>query len=97
VIHASGVFDSRPAFLAEIDACCHEGGGRVVVPSGNGCAGPIVLRSIVTFHLRRDDRRAGRQHDDYRQAVTWRVDGKSVRARSVDARERRLERVNRVS
>ncbi|HEP6426046.1 TPA: endopolygalacturonase [Burkholderia cenocepacia] len=49
---APGAFDSRPAFLAAIDACRREGGGRVVVPSGNWyCAGPIVLQSNVTFHL----------------------------------------------
>lgn len=49
---ASGAFDSRPAFLAAIDACHREGGGRVVVPPGNWyCAGPIVLQSDVNFHL----------------------------------------------
>ncbi|KWH18311.1 glycoside hydrolase family 28 protein [Burkholderia multivorans] len=49
---APGAFDSRPAFLAAIDACVREGGGRVVVPPGNWyCAGPIVLQSNVNFHL----------------------------------------------
>ncbi|MCA8227349.1 glycoside hydrolase family 28 protein [Burkholderia vietnamiensis] len=49
---APGAFDSRPAFLAAIDACAREGGGRVVVPAGNWyCAGPIVLLSNVNFHL----------------------------------------------
>ncbi len=49
---APGAFDSRPAFLAAIDACHREGGGRVVVPPGNWyCAGPIVLQSDVNFHL----------------------------------------------
>ena len=50
--HAPGSFDSRPAFLAAIQACSAAGGGRVVVPSGNWyCAGPIVLLSNVNFHL----------------------------------------------
>jgi len=45
-------FDSRAAFLAAIEACHREGGGCVVVPSGNWyCAGPIVLLSHVRFHL----------------------------------------------
>ncbi|MGU7769984.1 glycoside hydrolase family 28 protein [Burkholderia sp. MR1-5-21] len=49
---APGAFDSRPAFLAAIDACRREGGGRVVVPAGTWyCAGPIVLQSNVNFHL----------------------------------------------
>ncbi|KVF31403.1 glycoside hydrolase family 28 protein [Burkholderia vietnamiensis] len=49
---APGAFDSRPAFLAAIDACAREGGGRVIVPAGNWyCAGPIVLQSNVNFHL----------------------------------------------
>lgn len=47
--------DSRPAFLAAIEACHREGGGRVVVPPGHWyCAGPIVLRSHVHFHLSAD-------------------------------------------
>ena len=50
--HAPGSFDSRPAFLAAIQACNAAGGGRVVVPAGNWyCAGPIVLLSNVNFHL----------------------------------------------
>ena len=50
--HAPGSFDSRPAFLAAIQACNAAGGGRVIVPSGNWyCAGPIVLLSNVNFHL----------------------------------------------
>ncbi|SEA16708.1 glycoside hydrolase family 28 protein [Variovorax sp. YR216] len=50
--HAPGSFDSRPAFLAAIAACNSAGGGRVVVPSGTWyCAGPIVLKSNVNFHL----------------------------------------------
>ncbi|MGH9645067.1 MAG: glycoside hydrolase family 28 protein, partial [Terriglobales bacterium] len=45
-------FDCRPAFLAAIAACSAAGGGRVLVPAGNWyCAGPIVLRSHVNFHL----------------------------------------------
>jgi polygalacturonase len=49
---AAGSLDSRPAFLAAIQACNAAGGGRVVVPSGNWyCAGPIVLLSNVNFHL----------------------------------------------
>ena len=50
--NAPNSFDSRPAFLAAIDACHREGGGRVVVPAGTWyCAGPIVLQSRVCFHL----------------------------------------------
>ena len=50
--HAPDSFDSRPAFLAAIQACNGAGGGRVVVPPGNWyCAGPIVLLSNVNFHL----------------------------------------------
>jgi polygalacturonase len=50
--NATGSFDSRPAFLAAIQACNAAGGGRVVVPSGTWyCAGPIVLLSNVNFHL----------------------------------------------
>ncbi|WP_440130195.1 glycoside hydrolase family 28 protein [Trinickia symbiotica] len=50
--NAPNSFDSRPAFLAAIDACHREGGGRVVVPAGTWyCAGPIVLQSNVRFHL----------------------------------------------
>jgi polygalacturonase len=50
--HAPNSFDSRPAFLAAIQACNAAGGGRVVVPSGNWyCAGPIMLLSNVNFHL----------------------------------------------
>jgi polygalacturonase len=49
---AAGSFDSRPAFLAAIQAANAAGGGRVVVPAGNWyCAGPIVLLSNVNFHL----------------------------------------------
>ncbi|MCZ2496891.1 endopolygalacturonase [Xylophilus sp. Kf1] len=49
---APGAFDSRPAFLAAIQACNAAGGGRVVVPAGTWyCAGPIVLLSRVNFHL----------------------------------------------
>ena len=45
-------FDSRPAFLAAISACSTAGGGRVLVPAGNWyCAGPIVLRDHVNFHV----------------------------------------------
>jgi polygalacturonase len=50
--NAADSFDSRPAFLAAIQACNASGGGRVVVPSGAWyCAGPIVLLSNVNFHL----------------------------------------------
>jgi polygalacturonase len=50
--NAPSSFDSRPAFLAAIQACNAAGGGRVVVPSGTWyCAGPIVLLSNVNFHL----------------------------------------------
>jgi polygalacturonase len=50
--NAPGSFDSRPAFLAAIQACYAAGGGRVVVPAGTWyCAGPIVLLSNVNFHL----------------------------------------------
>ncbi|AXE94501.1 glycoside hydrolase family 28 protein [Paraburkholderia terricola] len=50
--NAAASFDSRPAFLAAIQACNAAGGGRVVVPSGTWyCAGPIVLLSNVNFHL----------------------------------------------
>lgn len=50
--HAPGSFDSRPAFLAAIQAANAAGGGRVVVPAGTWyCAGPIVLLSHVNFHL----------------------------------------------
>jgi polygalacturonase len=50
--NAAGAFDCRPAFLAAIAACSTEGGGRVLVPAGNWyCAGPIVLKSNVNFHL----------------------------------------------
>lgn len=50
--HAPGSLDSRPAFLAAIAACNSAGGGRVVVPPGTWyCAGPIVLKSNVNFHL----------------------------------------------
>jgi polygalacturonase len=50
--NAIGSFDSRPAFLAAIQACNAAGGGRVIVPSGTWyCAGPIVLLSNVNFHL----------------------------------------------
>ena len=49
---AVNAFDSRPAFLAAIEACHREGGGQVTVPPGNWyCAGPIVLLSHVRFHL----------------------------------------------
>jgi polygalacturonase len=49
---APNAFDSRAAFLAAIETCHREGGGCVVVPSGNWyCAGPIVLLSHVRFHL----------------------------------------------
>ncbi|WP_285593700.1 glycoside hydrolase family 28 protein [Trinickia caryophylli] len=52
---APGSFDSRPAFLAAIEACHREGGGCVVVPPGAWyCAGPIVLLSHVRFHLSAD-------------------------------------------
>ena len=50
--NAASSFDSRPAFLAAIQACNAAGGGRVIVPSGTWyCAGPIVLLSNVNFHL----------------------------------------------
>ncbi|WP_414696392.1 glycoside hydrolase family 28 protein [Paraburkholderia sp.] len=50
--NAASSFDSRPAFLAAIQAANAAGGGRVVVPSGTWyCAGPIVLLSNVNFHL----------------------------------------------
>jgi polygalacturonase len=50
--NAANSFDSRPAFLAAIQACNAAGGGRVVVPAGTWyCAGPIVLLSNVNFHL----------------------------------------------
>ena len=48
----TGFFDSRPAFIAAINACHAAGGGQVLVPSGNWyCSGPIVLLSNVNFHL----------------------------------------------
>ena len=34
-----------------IDECSRQGGGRVVVPSGQFCMGTIVLRSNVELHL----------------------------------------------
>lgn len=44
--------DCRPAFIAAIEACHKAGGGRVLVPAGDWfCAGPIVLKSGVNFHL----------------------------------------------
>ncbi|HEY4297338.1 MAG TPA: glycoside hydrolase family 28 protein [Paraburkholderia sp.] len=50
--NATASFDSRPAFLAAIQACNAAGGGRVVVPAGTWyCAGPIVLLGNVNFHL----------------------------------------------
>jgi polygalacturonase len=44
--------DVRPAVTAAIAALAAQGGGRVVVPSGNWlCDGPIHLRSNIELHL----------------------------------------------
>jgi polygalacturonase len=49
--------DCRQAFADAVESCHQAGGGRVVVPSGDWfCAGPILLKSGVNFHLSRNCR-----------------------------------------
>ena len=42
---------STDALQQAIDRCSHEGGGRVVIPTGHFKTGSIVLRSNVNLHL----------------------------------------------
>lgn len=46
-----GTTDCTQAFRDAIQACQHEGGGRVVVPAGIFLTGPIHLKSRVNLHL----------------------------------------------
>lgn len=42
------------AFRKAIDACAHNGGGRVVVPAGTFLTGAIYLKSNVNLHLQKN-------------------------------------------
>jgi Endopolygalacturonase len=46
-----GISYCSMAIKNAIEACHRAGGGRVVVPSGNYCTGPIYLKSNVNLHL----------------------------------------------
>ncbi len=48
---ADGVFDNTLAFKKAIETCSQNGGGMVLVPSGNFFTGPIHLENNVNFHL----------------------------------------------
>lgn len=48
---ADGVFDNTVSFKKAIQACSENGGGIVLVPSGNYLTGPIHLESNVNFHV----------------------------------------------
>src|SRR5262249_10106294 len=46
--------DASKAIAAAIDACNKAGGGRVVVPAGEGLTGAITLKSNVDLHVAKD-------------------------------------------
>ncbi len=46
-----GITNCSMAIKSAIDACNRAGGGRVVVPAGNYCTGPVYLKSNVNLHL----------------------------------------------
>ncbi|MGO4821407.1 MULTISPECIES: glycoside hydrolase family 28 protein [unclassified Flavobacterium] len=48
---AGGVFDNTEAFKKAIEFCSKNGGGKVVVPSGQYFTGPINLEDNVNLHL----------------------------------------------
>jgi polygalacturonase len=49
-----GVVDCSNAFKQAISACCHSGGGRVVVPAGNFLTGAIHLQNNVNLHVSKE-------------------------------------------
>lgn len=46
-----GVTNCSKAIQKAIIMCCQAGGGRVIIPSGAYCTGPIYLKSNVNLHL----------------------------------------------
>ena len=49
-----GKTDCSMAFTKAIEACNTKGGGRVIVPKGIYCTGPIRLKSNVNLHLSKE-------------------------------------------
>ena len=69
--------DCRPAIQKAVDKCNAEGGGRVIIPSGNyKVNGPIHLKSNVNLHLQKGAYlKFSVNPDDYLPAVLVRWEG----------------------
>ena len=70
-------YDSRPAFIAAINACNKNGGGTVLVPAGTYyMGGPVVLKSYVNLHLEEGSRlEFSTDPDDYLPMVLTKWEG----------------------
>lgn len=80
---ADGRTPATAAFAAAIEQVASRGGGRVVVPAGEWCTGPIVLRSRVGLHLEKGALiRFSENRADYPLVETDFEGGKSWRCQS---------------
>jgi polygalacturonase len=72
-----GKSDARPAIMTAIDKCSKEGGGRVIIPSGEWFVkGPINLKSNVNLHLEKNATvKFSTNPDDYLPVVLTRFEG----------------------
>ena len=72
-----GKSDARPAIMAAIDKCSKEGGGRVIIPSGEWFSkGPINLKNNVNLHFEKGAIvKFSTDPDDYLPVVFTRWEG----------------------
>jgi len=49
-----GLTNCSSAIKKAIEACNKGGGGRVVIPAGKYCTGPVYIKSNVNLHLQKD-------------------------------------------
>jgi len=70
-------FNSLPSILAAINECNLQGGGKVIIPSGNYfIKGPIILKSHVNLHLEEGARlEFSTEPDDYKPLVLTKWEG----------------------
>lgn len=75
----NGNTDCSEAIKKAIDACNKGGGGRVVIPPGKYCTGPVYIKSNVNLHLQKDAVLLfSTNPDDYLPLVQMRWEGVDV-------------------
>ncbi|NDV64756.1 glycoside hydrolase family 28 protein [Bacteroides sp. 224] len=74
-----GITDCSKAIKKAIKACNKSGGGRVIVPAGKYCTGPIYIKSNVNLHLHKEAVLLFSTHpNDYLPLVQTRWEGIDV-------------------